>query len=80
MTSKVQKWGNSLALRLPKTLADEFRLHQGSAVELRVVGGKLFIEPHRPPRYRIEELLKKVSRRNLYKEIGTGRPAGREAL
>ena len=53
MTARVQKWGNSLALRLPKALADEFRLEQGSAVELRVVGSKLVLEPHRPPLYRL---------------------------
>ena len=80
MTAKVQKWGNSLALRIPKALADELRLEQGSAVELRGVDGKLIVEPHRPPQYRLEDLLEKVSRRNLHAEIKTGRPVGREAL
>jgi antitoxin MazE len=80
MTARVQRWGNSLALRLPKALADEFRLEQGSAVELRVVGGTLVVEPHRPPQYRLENLLKKVSKRNLHAEIATGRPVGREIL
>ena len=79
MTAKVQKWGNSLALRLPKALADELRLVRGSAVELRGVGGKLIVEPHLPPRYRLEDLLKKVSKRNLHAEIKMGRPIGREA-
>jgi len=80
MTARVQKWGNSLALRLPKALADEFRLEQGSAVELRVVGGKLVIEPQRPPQYRLADLLKKVSKRNVHAEIKTGEPVGKEAL
>jgi antitoxin MazE len=80
MTAKVQKWGNSLALRLPKALAAELHLEQGSAVELRGVSGKLIVEPHRPPRYRLEDLLKKVSKRNLHAEIKTGRPVGKEAL
>ena len=80
MTAKVQKWGNSLALRLPKALADEFRLEPGSVVELRVFGGKLIVEPHRPPQYRLEDLLKKVSKRNLHAEIKTGRPVGKESL
>jgi antitoxin MazE len=80
LTARVQKWGNSLALRLPKALADELRLEQGSAVELRVVDGKLIVEPHRPPQYRLEDLLKKVSKRNLHAEIKTGRPVGKEAL
>jgi len=59
---------------------DEFRLVQGSAVELRVVGNTLVLEPHRPPQYRLEEPLKKVSKRNLHAEITTGRPVGKEAL
>ncbi len=80
MTARVQKWGNSLALRLPKALADEFRLVQGSAVELRVVDGKITVEPHRPPQYRLADLLKKVSKRNLHAEVKTGRPVGKEAL
>jgi antitoxin MazE len=80
MTAKVQKWGNSLALRIPKALANQFRLEPGSAVELLVVGGKLIIEPHRPPQYRLEDLLKKVSKRNLHAEIKTGRPVGKETL
>jgi antitoxin MazE len=80
MTARVQKWGNSLALRLPKALADEFRLEQGSAVELRVVGGTLVVERHRPPQYRLEDFLKKVFKRNLHAEIKTGRPLGKEVL
>jgi antitoxin component of MazEF toxin-antitoxin module len=45
-----------------------------------VVGGTLVVEPHRPPQYRLEDLLKKVSRRNLHGEIKTGRPVGKEVL
>ncbi len=80
MTTRVQKWGNSLALRLPKAIAGEFRLEKGSPVELRVEDGKLIVEPHRPPQYRLEDLLKKVSKRNLHQEIKTGRPVGKELL
>jgi len=80
MTTKVQKWGNSLALRLPKALADGLRLEQGCAVELRSVGGKLIVEHHRRPQYKLEDLLKNVSQRNLHAEIRTGRRVGKEAL
>jgi antitoxin MazE len=80
MTSRVQKWGNSLALRLPKALASEFHLVQGSAVELRVVDGKLVVDPGAPPHYPLKDLLKRITRRNLHKEVRTGRPVGKEAL
>ena len=80
MTSRVQKWGNSLALRLPKALADDLKLKQGCPVELRGVDGKLVVEPHRPPQYKLKDLLKKVSRQNLHDEFKTGRPVGKETL
>ena len=80
MTAKVQKWGNSLALRFPKALVNEFRLEQGSAVELSVVDGKLIVEPQRAPQYKLDDLLKKVSKHNLHTEIKTGRPVGKETL
>ncbi len=80
MTAKVQKWGNSLALRLPKALVNEFRLEQGSAVELSVVDGKLIVEPQRATQYKLDDLLKKVSKHNLHAEIKTGRPVGKETL
>ena len=80
MTSRVQKWGNSLALRLPKALAEELHLERGCAVELRGVDGKLVVEPHHPPQYKLEDLLEKVSKRNLHSEFKTGRPVGKEAL
>jgi antitoxin MazE len=80
MTGKVQKWGNSLALRIPKAFANEFRLERGSAVELHVVGNQLIVEPLHPPQYRLEDLLRKVTKRNLHAEIDVGRPVGKEAL
>jgi len=80
MTSRVQKWGNSLALRLPKALADELGLEQGCTVERHGLDGKLVVEPHRPPQYKLEDLLKKISRQNLHAEINTGRPVGKEIL
>ncbi len=80
MTARVQKWGNSLALRLPKAFVDEFQLERGSAVELRILDGRLVIETHRPPQYRLEDLLTMVSKRNIHAEVKTGRPVGKEAL
>ena len=80
MTARVQTWGNSLALRIPKALADEFHLSHGSAVELRVVKGKLVVEPRRPPRYQLSSLLKKVTKRNVHREVSDGGLVGKEAF
>jgi len=47
MVTKIQKWGNSLALRIPKALAEEAGLEQGKPVDVRCVGGELRIRKRR---------------------------------
>jgi antitoxin MazE len=76
--TKIQKWGNSLGLRIPRTVAAEARVAEGSTVELSVAGGRLLVRPLRVRKYTLSELLKKVTRRNLHSEVATGAPAGRE--
>jgi antitoxin MazE len=75
---RVQKWGNSLALRLPRPVALDARIEEGSVIDVRVVEGKLVAEPV-GPRYALADLLRKVSRKNLHREIDAGGPVGREA-
>ena len=62
MKVKVAKWGNSLAVRLPKKLADDLALAPGKTVELEKEGRKLTIEPAAPtiPHYRLEDLLAQI--------------------
>ena len=48
MTTKVQQWGNSLALRIPKSFAKDVHLSKGASVDLSVDGGRLVIRPSRP--------------------------------
>lgn len=80
MNTRVQKWGNSLALRIPKALAREARLSQGSRVDLRLVDGRLVAEPGQMPEYRLDDLLAGVTDENIHQEISTGPPAGTEIL
>lgn len=77
MQTKVQKWGNSLGVRIPRSFAAETRVEAGSTVEISVEKGSLRIRPVRR-RYSLRELLRKVTSRNLHKEVGTGVPLGRE--
>ena len=56
MQGQVTKWGNSLALRLPKSIAAEVRLHEGSQVDMRVEGDPLVVRPSRP-KYKLKDLL-----------------------
>ena len=79
MLTRIQKWGNSLGLRIPKSFAAEVDVEAGSTVDIRVENGDLVIRPVHRRRYVLSELLEGVSSRNLHAEIGTGDPVGREA-
>ncbi len=78
MKSRVQKWGNSLALRIPKLLAEEAGLHANTAVELSLVDGTLVVRPVVPQPLTLDELLREVTDENLPGEWDTGSAVGRE--
>jgi len=77
MITRVQKWGNSLALRIPHSFAVQAKVAAGTAVDIALEKGQLVVRPVRQ-RYRLRELLKAVDARNLHTEIRTGGPVGRE--
>ena len=79
MITKVQKWGNSLAVRIPRSVAQDTNLSSGKAVNLDVQDGQIVIAPARRPRFRLDELLKEVTTRNRHAEAVTGSAIGREA-
>ncbi len=78
MTSRVQKWGNSLALRIPRPLAAEVGLKDNSPVELSLCEGKLIITPSAQPTVSLDDLLAKVTKKNLHDEVDTGPASGAE--
>lgn len=79
MRVRVQKWGNSLALRIPKSLAIETALDPGAEVDLTLEEGRLVVTPRRAPVYKLSELLAHVTRDNLHHEVDTGPSVGSEA-
>lgn len=78
MHSRVQKWGNSLALRIPKSFATEIGLTDETPVEISLVEGRLVIAPLPLPTYSLEELLAGITMDNLHSEQNTGAPEGNE--
>jgi len=78
MRVQIHKWGNSLALRIPKLFASESHIDQGSTVDLTVIEGKLIITPVSEKEYTLDELLAGVTKQNLHQEISTGQPVGKE--
>jgi antitoxin MazE len=80
MRIQIQKWGNSLAIRIPKTFAKETRIEQGSIVDLSAVKGQLIAKPIREQEYSLDKLLAGVTKENLHTEIDTGDIVGRENI
>ena len=78
MQTRIQKWGNSLGLRIPRSVAAEAQVEEGATVDLSAKDGQLLVRPLRVRRYTLKALLRKVSRRNLHREVSTGRSVGRE--
>ena len=78
MRSRVQKWGNSLALRIPKSFATEVGLHRETSVEISLADGKLIIAPVAKPKLTLKQLLSKVTEENLHHEVDTGPALGNE--
>ncbi|OGO28844.1 MAG: multidrug transporter MatE [Chloroflexi bacterium RBG_16_54_18] len=78
MLTKVQKWGNSLALRIPKAFAIDAQLENDSLVEINIVKGKIIITPIPAPGWTLEELLAGITKDNLHREVNTGLAVGNE--
>ena len=78
MLTRVKKWGNSLAVRIPKPFADEAGLEQDTPVEASLVGGKLVIVPMLESALSLDQLLAQVTEDNLYSEVDIGPAVGKE--
>ncbi len=79
MQANIVKWGNSLALRMPASMAKELDVNAGTQVEIIVENGKLVVSPPKPvPFYTLEELLDGMTEDNLHGEISVGPAVGNE--
>ncbi len=80
MKVQVQKWGNSLALRIPKSYAVETKIENGSTVEVAVQKGAIVVKPVFEEKVTLDEMLAKITGENLHTEVDFGKPEGRESL
>jgi antitoxin MazE len=78
MRIRVRKWGNRLALRIPRFFAAESQLREGAAVELSLVEGKLVIHPLAKMPHTLDDLLRGVTDENIHGEWDTGPASGKE--
>jgi antitoxin MazE len=78
MRTKVQKWGNSLAVRIPKALAHDAQLENDSVVEITMVEGQIIITPVIATSWTLDELLKGIHKNNIHHKVDTGFAVGNE--
>jgi antitoxin MazE len=78
MKTTAQKWGNSLAIRVPKSVAQQVGLKEQDDLEIEVQDGNVVLKPHVRRVYHLEDLVKQITPKNVHGEIETGTSVGRE--
>lgn len=79
MVTVVKKWGNSIGVRLPKAIAQEAEIAEGSAVRIETRAGKIVITPVPRRRYQLQDLVRGITPKNRHQAIETGEARGKEA-
>jgi antitoxin MazE len=76
----VQKWGNSLAVRIPARLAETLSMREGTQVDLECKSGAIVMRPKSRPRYRLSQLLRTCTPATLHGETDFGPDVGAEVV
>ena len=79
METRIGKWGNSLALRIPQSVAASVGITRNAAVELTPRGGQLVVSVLNRSGTELDDLLARVTEDNLHGEVETGPAVGDEA-
>lgn len=80
MQTTVQKWGNSLAIRIPKSFASETKINNGTVVDLLIKNNQIIITPITKEEYTLEAFLSEIDDSNIHNEIDFGEPQGGELI
>ncbi|OLC91961.1 MAG: hypothetical protein AUH86_19935 [Acidobacteria bacterium 13_1_40CM_4_58_4] len=75
--AQLVKWGNSQAVRIPKTVLEQAHMQEGEELEIRVEEGRITIEPLNA-KLTLESLVAGITPENRYKEHEWGKPVGNE--
>lgn len=75
MRTQIQKWGNSLGLRIPMQFAKQLKLHEGSSVAIDIEKGKIVIQS---PKYDLETMVKNITSQNQHHQILEDNQRGNE--
>lgn len=75
LKTRVSKWGSSLAVRIPKAIAEEWGVKEGSSIELTRDANGVHL---RKPKYTLEEMVESLKGVDLHPEVDWGPPRGKE--
>jgi antitoxin MazE len=78
MTAVVARWGNSLGIRIPKMIAEQTQITEGTSISFRVEGNSIVITPQKRRKYTLDELLEGMTPDNFHPELETGNAVGNE--
>jgi antitoxin MazE len=79
MKTKMVKWGNSLAVRIPKPVVEEAKLKEGDSLEIEAAEGR--VELRRPAKVpTLSQLISRITPENRYTEITVGAEVGKEVV
>lgn len=79
MKTRAQKWGNSLAVRVPKSVATQIGLKAQDDLDIEVRDGNVVLKPQLRWVYRLDDLLRRITKKNVHNEDDSGEPVGRES-
>jgi antitoxin MazE len=77
--SRVQKWGNSQGLRLPKQVLELADIAVGEEVEIAVANHQIVVRKAARPKYNLAELVSRIPKDYQAQEVDWGQPVGKEA-
>jgi antitoxin MazE len=77
MKATIQKWGNSLAVRIPKSITKDSGVSEGSNIDIMIENGNIILSP-REKEYSLKVLLNNITIENIHSEIPTGDQTGGE--
>ena len=76
MEARIQKWGNSLGIRIPMTIIKDLSLKNGSTVEIEELEDKIIINPIK--KNDAMDLINQITAENIHSEYDWGQPEGDE--
>jgi antitoxin MazE len=80
MPTTLQRWGNSLGIRLPKAVAEQLNFTTGTEVEFETTGGVLTVRPLRTRKHKLADLLVMAKGPSPHGRLLNDKPRGRELL